>query len=61
MCFRCLNDYFWMYTTVMLLLGWWGMFSFIKTLFALPENIFSYLSALGEFIRPGGPKVYVDV
>lgn len=46
-CKDCSNKYFWSFTSTTLFLGWWGIISFIVTLFILPNNIIRYLGTLG--------------
>jgi hypothetical protein len=46
LCKKCINDYFWPYTLTTLILGWWGIISFIITPFILLNNIGRYLVAL---------------
>jgi hypothetical protein len=46
-CKGCSNEYFWTFTGTTLFLGWWGLTSFIITLFALPNNIINYIGTLG--------------
>ena len=47
LCRDCNNKYFWPFTGITLLLGWWGIISFFVTLFVLPNNIIRYLGTLG--------------
>jgi hypothetical protein len=61
LCFWCLNRYFWTHTLVTLLFGWWGVWSFITNLGAIPANVISYAWALVQMVRPGGPRRYVEV
>ena len=43
LCKSCINKYFWKYTPVTLVLGWWGVISFFATLFYIPNNIIQYI------------------
>jgi hypothetical protein len=56
LCKSCINSYFWSYTGVNMLLGWWGMISLIITPFFLINNTYYYLSALGLESPPDGGK-----
>lgn len=47
LCKHCSNKYFWSFTGTTLFLGWWGVISFIVTLFIVPNNIIRYLGTLG--------------
>jgi hypothetical protein len=47
MCRFCVERYFWRYTLVSLLFGWWGVTSFFVTLVWVPINIVCYLRCLG--------------
>jgi len=47
LCKNCIDEYFWQFTGTTLLLGWWGVISFIVTPFILLNNFFRYLSTLG--------------
>jgi hypothetical protein len=45
LCRRCIDKHFWEYTLTTLFLGWWGVISFFTTLYILPSNIATYVSA----------------
>lgn len=47
LCRRCIDKYFWEYTLITFFFGWWGVISFIFTLFILPNNTITYVSSLG--------------
>lgn len=47
LCKSCIHKYFWQYTLITFFLGWWGIISFIVTIFFLLNNIFRYLFCLG--------------
>ena len=56
LCKDCSNKYFWSFTGTTLFLGWWGVISFIVTLFIIPNNIIRYLGTLGlESPNPNTP------
>lgn len=42
LCFDCQKDIFWKFTIKTLVLGWWGIISFIVTPFILLNNIIRY-------------------
>ena len=46
LCKDCINQYFWSFTGITLVLGWWGMISFFVTPFILLNNIVEYLGTL---------------
>ncbi len=46
LCKKCIDDYFWKYTLITLILGWWGTISFFITPFYLINNVFRYLFTL---------------
>jgi hypothetical protein len=46
-CKSCIHRFFWSMTTVNLLLGWWGIISFILNPFLILNNVFRYLGCLG--------------
>jgi hypothetical protein len=47
LCKPCVHKYFWEFTTINLLLGWWGIISFILTPFFILNNVVYYVSCLG--------------
>lgn len=47
MCRFCVERYFWRYTVVSLLFGWWGVTSFFVNAVWVPINIACYLRCLG--------------
>src|SRR5438046_149203 len=47
LCKACVHKYFWEFTSISLLLGWWGIISFILNPFLILNNVFYYLSCLG--------------
>jgi hypothetical protein len=47
MCRFCVERYFWRYTLVSVLFGWWGVVSFFMTAIWVPINIVCYLRCLG--------------
>lgn len=54
LCKSCVNKHFWSMTGTTLVLGWWGVISFIMTPFFLLNNIGRYLFCLGmEPVAPG--------
>ncbi len=56
LCKDCSSKYFWSFTGTTLFLGWWGVISFIVTLFIIPNNIIYYLGTLGlESSNPNTP------
>ena len=55
MCKDCINEYFWPFTGITLVLGWWGIISFIITPFIILNNLFHYIASLG-LERPIKPR-----
>jgi hypothetical protein len=47
LCKTCIEECFWKWTGITLLLGWWGIISALLTPFILLNNIFRYLGAIG--------------
>ena len=47
MCKDCINGYFWPFTGITLVLGWWGLISFLVTPIMLLNNIARYVGSLG--------------
>ncbi len=52
LCRACIDGYFWQFTLITAVLGWWGVFSFFTTLYTLPNNIIRFLGTRG---MPGVP------
>jgi hypothetical protein len=46
LCKGCINKYFWQYTLICLVAGWWGIISFFVNWFCLINNIVRYLGTL---------------
>jgi len=54
MCKSCVHSIFWQFTLTTLVLGWWGVISFIVTPCFLLNNIVRYVFCLGmEPVPPG--------
>lgn len=47
LCKSCVHRYFWQYTGITFILGWWGVISFIVTVFFLINNLVQYVASLG--------------
>jgi hypothetical protein len=47
LCKPCVHKYFWEFTSINLLLGWWGIISFFFNWFFLLNNVVQYLGCLG--------------
>src|SRR5271167_2843417 len=45
MCKSCVHKYFWQFTQMNLVLGWWGAISFLVTPIYLVQNLANYLIA----------------
>jgi hypothetical protein len=46
LCGKCISKYFWEYSLITLLLGWWGIISFFASFVSLASNVVNYLPAL---------------
>ena len=57
LCKSCIHKYFWEFTLITLILGWWGVISFLTTLFYIPNNIIRYLFSLS--LKPVPPRATV--
>jgi hypothetical protein len=58
LCKSCIHKYFWEFTLITLFLGWWGVISFVMTLFFyIPNNIIRYLLSLSLKPVPPGAAV----
>ena len=57
LCKSCIHKYFWEFTLITLILGWWGVISFLTTLFFIPNNIIRYLLSLSLKPVPPGATV----
>ena len=47
LCKDCINGYFWRFTGITLVLGWWGLISLMVTPIMLLNNIARYVGSLG--------------
>jgi hypothetical protein len=47
LCKSCIHSHFWSMTLVSLLLGWWGVISFLLNPFFILNNLIRYLLCLG--------------
>ena len=56
LCKDCINEHFWPFTGITLVLGWWGLISFIVTPFMLLNNIGRYVASLGLEAPPHGAR-----
>lgn len=56
LCKSCIHKHFWEFTGINLLLGWWGMISFVVTPFFVLNNTFRYLLCLGMPPVPFGAQ-----
>jgi|SRR5262245_20011949 len=64
LCKRCIHKYFWGYTPVSFLLGWWGHFAFILNFVIILNNVIRYLGCLMmRGVPPGAeaPRLDADV
>ncbi|MEP7119700.1 MAG: hypothetical protein ABJE95_02275 [Byssovorax sp.] len=55
LCKTCINQVFWKFTLITLVLGWWGMISLIVTPLFLLNNIGRFLGTIG--MKPPGHQV----
>ena len=61
LCKECISSNFWSFTLTTVILGWWGVISFIVTPFMLINNIFRYLSSFGMEKSTPQPKKKMKV
>jgi hypothetical protein len=54
LCKACISKYFWEFTLITFLAGWWGVISFIVTPFFLINNLIRYLGCIGMPARVEG-------
>jgi hypothetical protein len=47
LCKFCIDKYFFRFTAITLIGGWWGIISFFYSLVAIPSNVFQWLGTLG--------------
>jgi hypothetical protein len=47
LCKFCIDKYFFRFTAVTLMLGWWGVISFFYSLFAVPSNFINWMRSFG--------------
>jgi hypothetical protein len=47
LCKACISKYFWEFTMITFLAGWWGIISFFLTPFFLINNVSQYLGSAG--------------
>jgi len=60
LCRSCIEEYFWTFTGITLLFGWWGVISFFATLAYLLGNFVTYLGCLSlkrSTNRPAPPSL----
>jgi len=63
LCKSCISRYFWEYTAICLVAGWWGIISFFVNIFFIINNIVYYCGSLSMAAPPGsrasgGPRRY---
>ena len=64
MCKSCVHKTFWTFELTNLLLGWWGVISFVMNVCIIPWNLIQYLMCLPmEAVPPGAqvPQLNEDV
>jgi hypothetical protein len=47
LCKFCIDKYFFRFTAVTMMLGWWGVISFFYSLFAVPSNLVNWFGSFG--------------
>lgn len=60
LCRHCVEKYFWSMTGITMIGGWWGYISFAYSLFAIPANIYNYITALGLTPPPDDMRSIAD-
>jgi hypothetical protein len=61
LCRPCIDSYFWRFTLVTSVLGWWGLLSFLLTPFLIANNLFQFLKSRGlstVTLGSGGLPIY---
>jgi hypothetical protein len=53
LCSHCIHKYFWDFTAINLVLGWWGVISFCVIPFFILNNLLYYVGLLGVKSRHG--------
>lgn len=57
LCKSCIHESFWKLTLTTMVLGWWGIVSFIMNVFFVLNNVFRYLFCLG--MQPVPPDAVI--
>ncbi len=52
LCKHCIDKYFFRFTGVTMLLGWWGVISFFYSCFAVPANVINWVGSFGMRAPP---------
>ena len=52
LCKHCIDKFFFRFTGVTMLLGWWGVISFFYSCVAIPANIISWVGSIGMTAPP---------
>ena len=52
LCKHCIDKYFFRFTGVTMLLGWWGVISFFYSAFSIPSNIVNWTRSFGMRAPP---------
>jgi hypothetical protein len=47
LCKFCIDQSFFKMTAITMLLGWWGMISFVYSLVSIPVNVFNWIGSIG--------------
>ena len=47
LCKFCIDQNFFKMTAITMLLGWWGMISFVYSLVSIPVNVFNWIGSIG--------------
>src|SRR5262245_5257007 len=55
LCKHCINSYYWKFTGITAVAGWWGIISLIITPFILIINTVYFLGSLGMQAEPSAP------
>lgn len=58
LCRDCINDVFWPFTGITLLVGWLGVISLVLTPFILINNVVYYVGSIGMAAPPPGAMRY---
>jgi hypothetical protein len=60
LCKLCIDKFFFRFTTVTMLLGWWGLLSFFYSAVAIPANVINWAGSIGMVAPPDDVDSFRD-